>query len=238
MTEICLTCGQPLPGGTGPVTGSPPSAGRPAVEDEDWEKEDEAFLAFAAHGRPRPVRRGYAIFKGLPVWREDLRGSDRDIRWLTVEEWVGYVERPGPEGDPVRSGGVMGLAIAAWPRVDRDGRVRFPGPDDDGGEELAVDADDFMRFVAERIGAGDAQPPVPGAVFAASLRRWPMPLSPPAPLDAAAMADLFGSLRDITADAQEMARTAFLSSLAPPLDPRLEEALTRPDAGGTDEEPS
>lgn len=164
-----------------------------------------------------------------PAWRPELAPMplpDGNVRWVTVEEWVGFTRVRGPDGEHRRDGGVIGLVIDPWPVVDAAGRVAFPASDaegaefavelDDGGVELVIEAGGLITVIRDQLEERTWWPRI-GDVFGIAFRNPPERLTIPQPLGARALREIVLSVRDLTAHAREIGRTAFLATLAPPV---------------------
>ncbi|HEY5979808.1 MAG TPA: hypothetical protein VIT41_09250 [Microlunatus sp.] len=160
---------------------------------------------FAEEDRDDAAHRG-------PRWRPELVPAgvpERELHWMTVEEWVGYTERVRADGTVVREGGVMGLQLAPWPSIDDLGRVRFTM---EATWEAPVLASALQVVVRELLGP-EANPPVLGSVYAVG---WdPRSMRRETPLPAGPLFEVVRGLADISAQAQEVAATASLAALVP-----------------------
>jgi hypothetical protein len=168
---------------------SEPAAGRRDRRRRSWLPRDRAA--------PLPA--------SAPAWvPQGLAG--RRISWATLSYIV--VDELSKE--------VAGLVVASWPRLDRQGRVRFSGSSWRVGARLdelepLLDADRIVPEAGAGSGSGRQRPVQIGDAFAAEaarprgrhaavppLSRW---LSPP--------------VYDVSADARDAAKTALFGAVAP-----------------------
>jgi hypothetical protein len=172
---------------------------------------------------------------GRPVWAESRepggswlpppreRDGERDVRPWRPPALDG-VELAGLSYAVVEEilGDSVGLSVAPWPVVDRQGRLRFGGPAPvlRGTSRRALES-----FLADhRLPAASADRPLRiGDVFA--VRAAVREPAADGPLDLAAVDP---PVHDVTADAREQAKTSLYAAVAPTLDPleagRLEQA--------------
>lgn len=169
---------------------------------------------------------------GAP-WRADLLGdaAPGDVRWVTVEEWVGHSELSDEADGPGYHGGVIGLQITRWPVIDDTGKPLF---DEDQVRMVAVEADAFAEML--RVLLGEEYTPLRvGDVYAMRFDHAP-DADHERPLNTVELRAL-GSVHatDITKEARDAAKAAYWSVLVPPLDAEADadviSAMTASDRG-------
>lgn len=180
--------------------------------------------------RPPEAAPDVADDGGVTAWRTDLierLGEYASVRWLVVEEWVGYRTTEDERDEVVRVGGVLGLRSSRWPVVGAEGRLAIFGPE----IEIAVDADAFAlalrRNMDEPVGVGSVLAVRATAALLEREDRDEEDESHSLALGHEAVDALFdGPMLPVTREANEAAQAAMLAALAPVVD-----AESRPGRG-------
>lgn len=155
----------------------------------------------------------------MAPWRPDLLAgaAPEGYHWVALEEWVGHTDAAGDAG---YRGGIIGLQVDGWPRVDGDGKPAF---DPDAVRSLAVHADALTEVLAELLGERFTPLRV-GDVYA--LRLTAQVPDDETPMGTAELR-LLGPVDalDISTEARDAAKAAFWSVLVPPLDAEADATL-------------
>lgn len=233
-------------------------AGRRAQTATRWSNAELAGIAVGASRRGRCFRRSNSTG---PAQRPTA--SERSALWRRVTEvaprrgWLSPARRPvrasGPPWHPPslpadldvtqlayvvveeRIDDVVGVLVAAWPRVSSRGHLSFPGRPRQ--LEVAVDVKELQPVLDSRrvVVHGSAQHRrvlrtrrvALGDVFASNVSRAQLDLHAAGQVSSVRLTWLKAPIYDVTVDAREAARDVFLDAVSEPLSPALKDALVR-----------